>query len=349
MRDDPAELQRRMATLIGGYQRTAAIGALARLGVADHLAEGPLDITELAARAGADAGALARVLRAVDDTGLFETGDDGRVALTSLGRLLRGDVPGSARRAATAATEEWRWRAYGHLPHSLRTGTPAFAEAHGVGLWEYLAGHPEAADLFNATMSRVAAANAAAMLAACDLSGVRHLVDVGGGHGVLVRAVLEAHPDARAVLLDLPGVAEGARQALREAGLQERCQVVAGDFFAAVPPGGDLYVLSWILHDWDDASAARVLARCRHAMPAGARLLVIEMVVPSEPGDAPSPDLDRLVRSADLEMLVVVGGRERTAGEYRELLAGAGLTLQGLIPLPGLRWLVLVCTPAEAG
>jgi hypothetical protein len=175
------ELRQRMARLIGGYQLSAAIGAVARLGVGDALAAGPMSSQDLAARVGADALSLERILRALEDAGLFTKLDDGRVALTALGELLRSDVPASARRGAIASTEEWRWRAYGHLTHSVRTGEPGFPLAHGCGLWEYLAREPDAAALFNESMSRVAAANAAAIVRTYDFSHISRLVDVGGG------------------------------------------------------------------------------------------------------------------------------------------------------------------------
>ena len=341
MPESEAELRRRMASLIGGYQLSAAIGAVARLGVADALATAPLQPRQLAARVGADPRSLERVLRALEDAGLFTNLEDGRIALTALGELLRSDVAWSARRGAIASTEEWRWRAYGHLTHSVRTGQPGFRQAHGCGLWEYLDREPDAAAMFNESMSRVASANAAAIVRTYDFGRVQRLVDVGGGHGVLVRAVLEANPQMRAVVSDLPGVIEGTRTHLADAGLSDRCEAIAGDFFEAVPAGGDVYVLSWILHDWDDHSAARILANCRAAMREGGRLLVIEMVVPS--GDEPrsAPDLDRLVKTSDLEMLAIVGGRERTAAEYRELFAAAGFELTRILPLDSLPWSVL--------
>jgi ubiquinone/menaquinone biosynthesis C-methylase UbiE len=255
--------------------------------------------------------------------------------------LLRGDVPGSARRGAIASTAEWRWRAYGHLTHSVRTGEPAFRQAHGCGLWEYLDREPDAAMMFTESMARVAWANAAAIVHTYDFSRVQRLVDVGGGHGVLVRAVLEANPQMRAVVFDLPGVIKATRTYLADAGLADRCEAVAGDFFETVPDDGDAYMLSWILHDWDDRSAVRILANCRAAMRAGGRLLAVEMVVPSAAEPRSSPDLDRLVKASDLEMLAVVGGRERTAAEYRELYRSAGFELTRILSLDALPWSVL--------
>jgi len=338
MREGEAELRQRMARLIGGYQLSAAIGAVARLGVADALAASPAEPQELAVRVGADQLSLERVLRVLEDAGLFARLEDGRIALTALGELLRSDVPGSARRGAIASTEEWRWRAYGHLTHSVRTGEPGFRQAHGCGLWEYLAREPDAAAMFKESMSRVASANAAAIVRTYDFSGVQRLVDVGGGHGVLARAVLEANRHMHGVVFDLPGVIDGARTRLTDAGLTDRSEAIAGDFFEALPAGGDAYVLSWILHDWDDQSAVRILANCRAAMREGGRLLVIEMIVPSGEEAPASRDLDRLVKASDLEMLAIVGGRERTAAEYRELYANAGFKLTRILALDSLPW-----------
>ena len=331
---------RRLAELINGYQLSAAIGAFARLGIADALAAGPASPAELAAQLGADARSLARLLEATLEAGLFEARDDGRYALTPLGQLLRGDVDGSLRRLAVVSTDEWRWRAYGHLTHAVRTGEPGFVPAHGCRLWEYLAGHPAAAASFNETMSRISAARDAVLAGAYEFGDLQRLVDVGGGHGGLLCALLAQHPQLRGVVFDLPGVVEGARERLLEAGLAERCEAIAGDFLEAVPPGGDAYLLSWILHDWDDETALRILVNCRAAMDDAARLLVVELVVPAA-DDPAAPSVTRLVRQTDLEMLAVVGGRERTEAEYSELLAQAGFSLARILPLEGMPWCVM--------
>lgn len=331
---------RQLAELINAYQLSAAIGALARLGVADALANGPALPGDLARRVGADERALARVLEATLDVGLFAVGDDGRYALTALGQLLRGDVEGSLRRLAIVSTDEWRWRAYGHLTHSLRTGEAGFVPAHGCRFYEYLASHPTEAASFDQSMSRIGAARDAALAASYDFSSLHRLVDVGGGRGSLLCAVLAAHPRLRGVVFDQPSVVEGAREALRSAGLADRCEAIGGDFLQAVPGGGDAYSLSWILHDWDDQTALRILTNCRKAMDDGTRLLVIELIVPA-PGEPAVPGVSRLIKQTDLEMLTVVGGRERTAAEYRELLTQAGFELSRILPLQGMPWSVI--------
>jgi hypothetical protein len=326
-----------LAELIIAYQLSAAIGALARLGVADALAAGPALPVDLAQQLGADEQALTRLLEATLDAGLFTMGEDGRYALTSRGRLLRGDIEGSLRRLAIVSTDEWRWRAYGHLTHALRTGEPGFVPAHGCRFWEYLASHPIEAASFDESMSRISAARDAVLAASYDFRSFHRLVDVGGGHGSLLCAVLGTHPQLQGVLFDRPSVIDGAHERLLKAGLADRCVTLAGDFLEAVPPGGDAYLLSWILHDWDDELALRILVNCRRAMDEGACLLVVELLVPA-PDEPGAPDAIRLVKKTDLEMLTVVGGRERTAAEYGELLKRAGFELTRIIPLKGMPW-----------
>jgi hypothetical protein len=328
---------KRLAELVDGYRASAVIGAFARLGVADGLAGGPATRADLAARLSANEDALARLLEATLELGLFELGEDGRYNLTPLGHLLRGDVPGSLRRYAIVSTEDWRWQAYGHLDHTLRTGEPGFVAAHGSRLWDYLAGHPAAAASFEASLARIGAARDQAIAAALNFGRFRCVVDVGGGRGGLLVALLGTFPQLHGILFDLPGVVEGARETLSQAGLAERCRIIAGDFREAVPPGGDAYLLSWILHDWDDAGALQILRRCREAMEKGSALLVVEMVVPDK--DQPGADaVRRLVRRTDLEMLAVVGGRERPASEFRNLLTAAGFAITSISSLQGLPW-----------
>jgi O-methyltransferase domain/Dimerisation domain len=345
-REDALVLSRRMAELVNGYQTSAAIGAVAALGVADALAGGPAHPADVARRVGADPDALARVLRALADAGIFEALEDGRFALTPLGATLRGEVPGSVRRAAIIATDEWHWRAYGYLTHSLRTGEAGFRPAHGCGFWEYLDHHPSTAAMIDDSMARIAAARAAAFARAYDFGAIARIVDVGGGQGVLLQHLLQAHPHLCGIVFDRPTVAEAARTRLAEAGLSGRYEVVSGDFFAGVPIGGDAYVLSWILHDWDDEAAVQILRNCRTAMAESGRLLVLELVLSPANGPHSSTAADALARTVDLEMLAVVGGRERTEVEFRALFGRAGLTLARVLALEGLPWSVIEGAPA---
>jgi hypothetical protein len=338
--EEAAAQKLRLTQLIGGYQVSAVIGAVARLGVADALVEAPATSAELATRLGAHELSLSRLLQATLDTGLFALGDDGRYSLTPLGDLLRSDVPGSLQRYAVVSTEAWRWNAYGQLAHALKTGEPGFVAAFGLPLWDYLASHPEAAASFEESLARIGAARDQAVVRSVDFSRFERVVDVGGGRGGLLSALLAVQSRLRGVLFDLPSVVEPARQILAAADYAERLEVVAGDFRETVPVGGDCYVLSWILHDWDDQMAEQIARRCRQAMQPGARLLVVEMVVP-EAGQPGADAFRRMVRQTDLEMLAVVGGRERTKAEFEGLLGAAGLAVESVVPLTGLPWSVV--------
>jgi hypothetical protein len=306
---------------LSGAWVAQAISVVAKLGTADALAAGPRGVDELAAAAGAHAPSLYRVLRALASVGIFAEDDNGRFGLTPLAEPLRSDAPSSLRAFAIMLGEEWSWRPWAHLLHSVTTGHAAFADTYGTEIFEYLGQRPEAGALFDAAMTGRSSQDADAVVAAYDFSAFRTVVDVGGGRGTLLAAILRAHPDARGILFDQPHVIPGARQQLDAAGLGQRCELVAGDFFESVVPGGDAYVLKWIVHDWDDQRALRILGRCRQALPDAGRLLLVETVLP--PGNTPSPG-----KLADLAMMVWTGGRERTEAEYRALLAAAGFVLE---------------------
>jgi hypothetical protein len=335
---DVRALRERLLELIGAFEVSAAIGAVARLGVADALAGDPLPATEIAARVGADWASLERTLRLLIEFDLFERLPDGRFALTDAGELLRSDVSESVRMSAILSTEEWHWRAYGHFTHSVRTGKPGFAAAHGCRLWQYLEAHPEAAATFNDAMAQSVERRAAAFARSYDFKGIERLVDVGGGCGALIGAVLEAHPQMGGMLFDQASAIAGARKWLAAAGLVDRCELVVGDFFDTVPARGDAYVLSRIIHDWDDQDAERILTNVRKAAADEGRLLLIEMVI--QPDDTPHPST-----KVDLTMLVVAGGRERTEAEYRDLYANSGFELTRILPLDSGPWSVIEGTP----
>lgn len=221
--------------------------------------------------------------------------------------------------------EEWAWRPWGHLLDSVATGQPAFEHAHGMGVFAYLAERPDASAVFDAAMTGRTGPEADAVVAAYDFSPCGTVVDVAGGQGSLLAAILRANPAARGILFEQPHVLPEARRSLDAAGLGPRCELVAGDFFASAVAGGDAYVLKKIVHDWDDARAGRILAQVRRAMPTTARLLLVETVVP--PGNEPA-----FGKLADLAMLVWTGGRERTEAEFRALLAAAGFELTRVVP-----------------
>ena len=304
---------------------THAVRAMAVLGLADHLADGPRTAGELAEATHADPRAMADLLRALAGLGLLQHDEAGRARLTPVGECLRADAPGSLRPAALAIMAPDTERAWHELPEAVRTGAAVFPRVHGVGFWDYLAAHPEEEARFDAAMTSGADARARALLAARDLAGLGTLVDVGGGEGRLLAVALAATPGLRGVLFDRPEVLPRAEAYLGAAGVRERCKLVGGDFFAAVPPGGDAYVLAQIVHDWPDEQAVAILRACHRAMAPGARVWLVEQVI--EPGDAFAS-----AKLLGLLMLVNFGARERTAEEYRALLEAAGFAEVAALP-----------------
>jgi hypothetical protein len=283
-------------------------------------------VDELAKETAAHPPSVRRLLRALAGVGLFAEDDQGRFGLTPLGAPLRSDVSGSVRALCAMRGEPWFWAAWGELLHSVKTGETAFRRIHGTDFFGFLAQHPDAAALFNEGMGDLSRTETAAVVAAYHFGRFKTVVDVGGGQGALLAAILRAHPALRGVLVDLPATVAQAGGLLEEAGVAERCTVVGGSFFEAVPGGGDLYLLKSVIHDWDDDEAVAILGTCRQAMGDTGRLLLVERVIP--PGNTPS-----FARLMDLNMLVIAGGRERTEAEYRVLYQRAGLALAGVIPI----------------
>jgi hypothetical protein len=317
-----------LTEMILGFQVSRAICAAAELGLADLMAGGARTVAELAAATGTRPPMLYRLLRALASRGVFAEREDGRFALTALAEPLRSDAPGgSVREYALFAGQPFNQRPWEELLWALRTGRPAFDRAYGVPWFEYLSGHPGDGDLFNNAMSSRTSGETAAVVAAYDFAGLGTVVDVAGGHGGLLAAILAASPGTRGVLFEQPHVIAGARAVLDREGLAGRCELAGGDMFASVPPGGDAYIVKRTLHDWDDDRAATVLRNCARAMNDGGRVLVIETVIP--PGN--DPNLGKLY---DLTMMVTLGGRERTEPEFAELLDVAGLRLTRVVPTP---------------
>lgn len=322
------DAQARLRALISGYRVSQALYVATRLGIPDLLADGPREIDALARATESHAPSLRRVLLALVAAGLFDKVGPNRIALTPVASTLRADVPGSRRAAVLFLLNESHWRPWGHLLHTVRTGENSFAHAHGAGLFDYLADHPEEARLFNAGMAGNSPAHARLIAASYEFSRMKRVVDVAGGRGRLLATILQENAGLRGILFDLPHVIEDARQLIGEAGVADRCAFVGGDFFADVPEGGDAYILRNIIHDWDDDRAVAILSSCRHAMAEEARLILVERYVPDDPREAPGVFIN-----ADLEMLVNVGGRERTTEEYAALLARGGLRLTRTISL----------------
>jgi ubiquinone/menaquinone biosynthesis C-methylase UbiE len=334
MLDEATSAADRLFLLIQGFRVSRMIRVAAQLGLADLLADGPKTAEELASAVDCDAPSLNRMLRALASLGVFARHEDGHFALTPLSQLLRDGVPSSLRSFALHFTEGEEHEVWYDLLYSMRTGEPAFPHRYGAGFFDYLASHPESAAAFNARMTGRVGASAAAVARAYDFSSSRLVLDVGGGHGAVLRAVLAAHPHLRGILFDLPDVVEGARRELAAAGLVERCDLVGGSFFDRLPDGADTAILCDILHDWDDEHCRQILATCRRALPAGGRLLLVEAVMP--PDNTPFR-----VAALDLHMLLLFGARQRTEVEFRALLAEAGFALERIIPTSAPRDIVV--------
>ncbi len=316
----------RVRGMLNGYVETQLLYVAAALGLADALHAGALDIDALVGATGADRDSLHRVMRGLANIGIVIEGEDGRFALTETGQLLRSDMPGSLRTLALL-TGEQEYRAWGELLYTVRTGQTAFDHVYGEPFFARLDRDRSTSAHFNAFMDHVSARIAAALLRAYDFSAVRTVVDVGGGRGTLLTALLAAHPHLRGVLFDRPAVSREAEAALAAAELAGRRRFIAGDFFTSVPEGGDLYILSQVLHDWDDEQCRRILSNCRRAMGPEGKLLIVERLLP-ERVVPPTP-----VVTSDLHMLTLTGGRERAEAEYVTLLAGSGFALARVIPL----------------
>ena len=309
---------------ITAYWVTQLMGTAARLGLADCLEAGPLKVAEIATKVGANADALYRVMRACTAVGVFTEQADKTFANNALSQTLRSNVPGSMRNFAIAQSAPGHWRPWEQLTEAVRSGKSTAHAALGHELFEWYGTHPEEGAAFTGAMHNLAALVAAEVTQAIDFSSVGRVVDVGGANATLVSAVLRAFPNTRGVLLDLAHVVEAVKKTLAASGLAERCETVGGDFFKAVPKG-DVMLLKQILHDWNDGQCVDILRHCAESLPQGGRVLVVEMII-SEDGK-PSP-----AHLMDVNMLVLLPGKERTATEYGKLFAAAGLTPGRVLP-----------------
>jgi hypothetical protein len=311
--------------LILGKAVSMAVSVVAKLRIADLLANGPKSVAELATQTETHGPSLYRVLRLLASYGVFVEQADGRFALTPIGEYLRTGVQGSLRGIADYCGSDWSWRAWGHLLESVRTGGTGFDHVFGEPVFDYLGKHPDESAVFNEGMTGFSSKIAPAVAEAYDFAAFQSVVDVGGGHGMLLNTILRKYPGVTGIVFDSPHVVVGAEDAIRQAGLTGRCRAVGGDFFQSVPAGGDAYLMKHIIHDWPDDKATTILRNCRRSVNPGGKLLLVEQVI--APGNA--ADLSKVL---DLEMLVIVSGKERTEAEYRQLLAGAGWRLTRVLP-----------------
>jgi hypothetical protein len=308
-----------------GYIVSQALYVAAKLQVADLLKDGPRTSEELAQAAGADARFLYRTLRALASVGVFAETEQGSFTLTPTAELLRTDVQGSMHAMVIWMNEPFHWRVFEEMLDAVKTGKLAFEQVFGMEPFPYLVQHPELARIFNNAMTSFSLMSAPTVTAAYDFSSIKKLVDVAGGHGLLISSILKANPHMQGVLFDMPTVIEGAGRLIEEAGVSDRCEKVAGNFFESVPEGGDAYIMKHIIHDWDDERSLTILRNCHRAMTENGKLLLVEVLIP--PGNEPS-----FGKIMDIEMMLLPGGTERTEAEYRELFAAAGFRLTRVIP-----------------
>jgi hypothetical protein len=317
--------------MIVGKWVSSMISTVAHFAIADHLESGPKTINELAALTKTNQRALYRLLRAAASFGIFIELEDGRFAQTPLSEPLRSNATPCVRNLAMMLRDEFHVNSWQELPWVVETGRPASFKLYGKPMFDYLSEDPSRAVNFNNAMTDMSS-DSAALASAYDFSVFGHLVDMAGGHGMLLAAILEQTPKLRGTLFELPYIIEQAKKAPLLAPFAGRCEFAAGSFLESVPPA-DAYIMKHIIHDWDDERSIRILSNCRKAIRPGGKLLIADQVLPprNEPG---------IGKLMDLEMMVLPGGLERTAEEWRELFTASGFKLERIIPTPALQCLI---------
>ena len=307
--------------MASSYWTSQAIYVGAKLGIADLLKDRPLKCSEIAAIVGADVGSLFRLMRALSSLGIFARTSDEYFSLLPLGENLRADIPGSLK-AIIITLGEIHYQACGALLHAVQTGSPAFDQVFGAGLFEYLGQNADAANSFNEGMASLARMLAYGVVFAYDLGRVSSIVDVGGGNGRFLETILEIYPEIQGTVFDSAATIE--RNRLQAGSKPRRGSYVAGDFFASIPQGGDLYFLCGVVHDWDDERVVTILRKCREAVSSTGRLVLLETVVPEN-------DSMHFSKILDLNMLAMSSGRERNRTEFRTVLAAAGFRMSRIV------------------
>ena len=310
--------------MITGYWISQAIYAAAKFGIADHLKDGPKSVDQLAEGTSTNSDALYRLLRALASKGIFAEGEPRHFSLTPLAEPLQSDVPGSKRALALMSGDE-QFHAWADIEYSIQTGKTAFDKVYGKPIFDYLGDNPEKARIFDAAMTGIHGRESNALLDAYDFADIGVLADIGGGNGSQITGILQKHTDMNGILFDLSHVIERAKSHIQSSGLADRCELVTGNFFDAVPEGADAYMMRHIIHDWDDEKSLTILRNCHRAMSPDARLLVVESVIP--PGNEAFGG-----KFLDLVMLLIPGGKERTEDEYGILFGSAGFELTRVVP-----------------
>jgi len=335
MGDSEAAQLRRM---IMGSWVSQVVGTVAQLEIADHLAHGPMDCGGLAKAIGCESDSTFRLMRAAAHLGLISILPDRDFALAPLGELLRSDVPGSLRASAITFAAPGHWLPWGRLVEAVRRGERQTVTALGQELFDYYAANPDEGDLFTGAMANFSEVIANDLARVLDTSEVKHVVDIGGASGTIISALLEANPALRGSIFERADVMPRAEAALAKRGLSSRCRVIAGDFFESVPEA-DLYVLKSIVHDWDDQQSIEILRNCARALLPNGRVVLVERVMPEHGNPGPASLFD-------LNMLVLLPGRERSESQFAELFRAAGLRLDRILEVGSDRRAIEASRPA---
>ena len=310
--------------LLNGAHVAGAVSCLAELGIPDLIDAAPESVEELARQIGCDAQALYRLMRATASVGVLSEGPDGKFSQTPMSRILRSDATPSLRALAIMGGREWHGRGWSQLAFCVRTGGPALEQVYGESVFEFLEKRPKEAQIFNQAMTDLSMIDSPAVAEAYDFTPLRSIVDVGGGHGLLLATILERNPQLRGTLFEVPHVLDGAANGPLKP-LMNRVTLASGDMFSSVPAGADAYVMKHIVHDWPDERCLKILKACRKSVNPGGRLLVIDSVI--HPGNEFAPS-----KFLDLQMLIFPGGCERTEKQFRDLFAAAEWRLNRIIP-----------------
>jgi hypothetical protein len=307
------------------FMASAALGAMARLGVADLLADGPMTMDALAKQLKANTDALTRTMRLLASIGIFQETAPGVFGNNDASQFLRSDVEGSQKDIVSFWTDPFHFKAYADMVPTILDGRTAAEHVWGKPIFEVFAEDPEEQRLFDNAMTNLSQQAVPPILEAYDFSGIDTLVDVAGGHGMLLTSIMQKHPSMKGIVFDLPHVVNGARPRIQSLGLADRCTIESGDFFKAVP-SGDAIIMKHIIHDWDDEHAASILKNCKKALEGkpNAKVLLVEMLLSGNSEPEPSKFLD-------IEMLVLAGGRERTEEQFAKLFSAAGLKLNKIV------------------
>jgi len=310
--------------LLNGAHVAGAVSCLAQLGVPDLIEAAAQSAEELAKQIGADPQALYRLMRATACVGVLSEGPDGKFSQTPMSTVLRSDATPSLRALAIMAGREWHGRGWSHLEYCVRTGKQALEQIYGAPVFEYLKQNPAEGQIFNDAMTQISMIDSPAVADAYNFDGIHSIVDIAGGHGLLLATILKRNPLLRGTLYDMPHVIEGAKNGPLKS-VMERCTLASGDMFSSVPAGADAYIMKHIIHDWPDDRCVQILKACRKGVNSGGRLLVVDNVI--QPGNDFSPG-----KFLDLQMLIFPSGCERTEKQFRDLFAAAGWKLSRIVP-----------------